>query len=309
MSVIKELFFPSEVDSLSISVMQVIPDKQEPRGIFQLVHGMCEHKERYLPFMEYLAGKGYVCVINDIRGHGKSVKEKDDLGYMYGGGAEAVLADTDAVNRMIRDEYPGLPLILFGHSMGALIVRAYASQHDDRIDGLIICGTPVNTNARPVGEGIANVEMKLYGPKHRSVILTGMSMGSYAARFKEEKDPLAWLSVNEENRAVYKASDLCGFLFTDDAFLALFGLMKIAYDTGNWSCKNPALPVLFISGADDPCMGNIRKFSQAVKSMQKAGYKDVRGKIYKGMRHEILNETENDKVFADILKYIHSKGM
>ena len=86
--------FLSEADGLEISALCIMPEeKTEYRAVVQLVHGMSEHKERYIPFMEYLAEKGYITVIHDHRGHGKSVKNPDDLGYMYGGGAEAMLQD------------------------------------------------------------------------------------------------------------------------------------------------------------------------------------------------------------------------
>ena len=96
---------------------------------------MSEYKERYLPFMEYMAKRGYVCVIHDHRGHGKSVRAMDDLGYMYGGGADAILKDIEVVNREMHQQLPDLPLILFGHSMGSLAVRAFARDHDDCIRG------------------------------------------------------------------------------------------------------------------------------------------------------------------------------
>ena len=127
--------FHSQADGLEISVLALLPDgkKEEYRGIVQLVHGMSEHKERYLPFMEYLAEKGYVTVIHDHRGHGKSIRREEDLGYMYGGGAKAMLTDIHTVNKKIRDRFKNLPLILFGHSMGSLAVRAYAASHADRM--------------------------------------------------------------------------------------------------------------------------------------------------------------------------------
>ena len=122
-----EAYIESEADGLDISVLAVVPDETPYKGILQLVHGMSEYKERYLPFMEYMAKKGYVCVIHDHRGHGKSVRSKEDLGYMYGGGADAMLQDIHTVNCLIKDHFPGIPLILFGHSMGSLAVRAYLS--------------------------------------------------------------------------------------------------------------------------------------------------------------------------------------
>ena len=133
-----EDFFRSEADGLEISVLCICPEEKPYRAIVQLVHGMCEHKERYIPFMEYLAEQGFVTVIHDHRGHGRSVRSKDDLGYMYGSGAEGMLKDIAKVNHDIRKYFPDLPLILMGHSMGSLAVRAFASEHDDCLDMLIL---------------------------------------------------------------------------------------------------------------------------------------------------------------------------
>lgn len=306
MSIHMQLSFASEADGLEIYGLEIIPEG-DVRGIVQLVHGMSEHKERYIPFMEYLAGKGYVSVIHDQRGHGESVKSKEDLGYMYGGRAEALLQDILTVNQRIREEYPGVPLTLFGHSMGSLAVRAFASEHDDCMDLLIVCGSPSISNARPIGELIARIEGKIRGRRHKSKLLEAMSLGGYAKKFAKEGSPLAWLSTNKENVEKYEASELCGFTFTDDAFLALFGLMKKAYDIRHWNCTRPDLPVLFISGQYDPCMVNMRKFALAVKAMRRAGYNDVRGRVYKDMRHEILNETGKEKVWKDVVWYIRKK--
>lgn len=303
-----ESYFVSEADGLEISVMAMMPQEKPYRAVVQLVHGMSEHKERYLPFMEYLAGKGYVTVIHDHRGHGKSVKNKQDLGYMYGGGAEAMLKDIGTVNRKTREVFPEIPLILMGHSMGSLAVRAFAGEHDDCMDMLIVCGSPSNRRARIAGSVIAKLEGKLFGMRHRSRLLEILSFGNYAARFSGEKNRNAWICSDPEVYQAYTDSELCGFTFTDDAYLALFQLMKRAYDVKHWNCTKPELPVLFISGADDPCLGNVRQFAAAVQKMRDAGYRDVKGKLYPGMRHEILNEKDRERVFRDISVYIRKKG-
>ena len=238
-----ESSFKSEADGLEISVMALIPDKKPYRAVVQLVHGMSEHKERYIPFMQYLAKLGYVVVIHDHRGHGKSVKHQDDLGFTYGGGAQAMLQDIRTVNRKIHAYYPELPLILMGHSMGSLAVRC-----------------------------------------------------------------TAWICSDPDVAKEYEESELCGFTFTDDAYLALFELMKRAYDVEHFSCTNPDMPVLFVSGAEDPCLINVRHFAKTVRAMRRAGYKDVKGKLYPGMRHEILNEIGKEQVYRDIAVYMRKKG-
>lgn len=303
-----EGFFESETDGLNISAMAVIPDEKPYRGILQLVHGMSEHKERYLPFMEYMAGQGFLCVIHDHRGHGKSVRSKSDLGYMYGGGADAMLKDIETVNRDARKEFPDLPLILFGHSMGSLAVRAFARNHDDCMDMLIVCGSPSNNRGRVLGNAIAHVEESVFGPAHKSRLLEVLSFAGNEMKFRKDEKCTSWVCSDKEAADAYHASALCGFTFTDDGYLALFELMKRAYDVKHWNCTKPKMPVLFVSGADDPCLINVRHFAKAVQAMRRAGYLDVKGKLYPGMRHEILNETDKKKVYRDIAWYMKKKG-
>ena len=302
-----ESSFLSEADGLEISVLALIPTEKPYQGIVQLVHGMCEYKERYLPFMEYLAEQGFISVIHDQRGHGKSVRSKQDYGYFYGGGAQAVLADIRTVNREVKTRFPGLPLILFGHSMGSLAVRAFARKYDEEIDMLIVCGSPSDNPAKALGTAIARLEGCLRGLEHKSKLLTVMSFASYEAKFKDEHLLNAWISSDPSIVRAYNESELCGFPFTDDGFLVLFELMKEAYDAKHYQCTDPMLPVLFISGGDDPCMGDIRQFAKAVQNLREAGYRDVKGKVYPGMRHEILNEREHEKVFRNVVWYINKK--
>ena len=135
-----------------------------------------------------------------------------------------------------------------------------------------------------------------------------MSFGAGAMKFRKDKRCTAWICSDSEVAREYKESELCGFTFTDDAYLALFDLMKRAYDAEHYSCTNPKMPVLFVSGAEDPCMINVRHFAKAVQNMRHAGYLDVKGKLYPGMRHEILNEKNKEQVYHDIAVYLKKKG-
>ena len=212
------------------------------------------------------------------------------------------------MNKEIHRHFPDLPVILFGHSMGSLAVRAFAAEHDDCIDMLIVCGSPSENKARPLGKAIACVEGRILGAHHKSKLLEAMSLGAYAMKFRGERNRNSWICSDPEVYKAYTESDLCGFTFTDDAYLALFDLMKKAYDVHGWRCTRSKMPVLFISGAEDPCLGNVRKFAGAVHAMRRAGYLDVKGKLYPGMRHEILNEKDHEKVWKDIAVYIKKKG-
>ena len=141
---LKEFEFTSAFDGLLISAVIAIPSEQ-PCGVVQLVHGMNEHKERYYPFMDYLAEQGFITVIHDNRGHGKSVCSPDDLGFMFRNGGEGIVSDIVQLTKIVKETYPQLPLFMIGHSMGSLALRCFLKEHDDMIDGAVILGCPYST--------------------------------------------------------------------------------------------------------------------------------------------------------------------
>ncbi|MDD3278424.1 MAG: alpha/beta fold hydrolase [Lachnospiraceae bacterium] len=297
----------SDYDGLKLSVFSTAPEKEEEiRGVVQISHGMCENKERYEELMRYLTAQGYVCVIHDHRGHGKSIKAPEDLGYMYGGGAEAMVSDLYQITKGLKKSYPGKPLILLGHSMGTLAARTYLKQHDTAINALILTGSPSRNSALPIGKIIAGIQKRLQGGKHRSILLQTLSFGPYVAKFPNEKSKSAWCCSDPEVVKAYDNSPLCGFPFTVDGYLTLFEMMEETYNSKGWNCRNLELPILFLSGREDPCLESTKKFGQAVSHLRKLGYRNVQGKLYPGMRHEILNEREKEKVYKDILRFINA---
>ncbi|WP_411337887.1 alpha/beta fold hydrolase [Ruminococcus gauvreauii] len=293
----------SGTDGLLLDVIIGVP-AGIPRGVVQICHGMSEHKERYLPFMEYLNLQGFAAVIHDHRGHGNSVKKKGDLGYMYGGGGRALVEDTYQITMLCKKRFPDLPFILFGHSMGSLIARAYTKQYDSGLDMLILSGSPSENPMLGLGKCVAHLEKFIFGDRHKSCLIEFLSFGGFAGRFAGEKNRYAWICSDRDVYLEYERSPECGFVFTDDAYLALFELMSEVYSEKGWKCSRPDLPVLFIGGGDDPCIGNVRKFKKALMSMRLAGYRNVKGKLYPGMRHEILNERDKRKVYSDVCKYM-----
>lgn len=295
----------SQWDGLELSLLTVAPrEGRQLHGVIQMVHGMCEYKERYLPFMKFMAKHGYICVIHDNRGHGQSVKSMEDLGYMYEGGAKAMVEDIRQITLLLRERYPELPLTLFGHSMGSLAVRAYVKKYDDLLDGLIVCGSPSRNRAVILGKAIATVQKQIWGSHHRSKLLEALSFGGYAAQFPREKRKYAWICTDQLVVREYEDSQLCGFTFTVDGYRTLFDLMGEAYSRRGWKCANGSLPVLFLGGAQDPCIGNGRKFAAAMRHLQARGYQNVRGKLYPGLRHEILNEPCKRKIFQDVALFL-----
>lgn len=301
MAQLRNFTLKSDHDGLKLSVMTVLPDDGRPKALLQLAHGMSEHKERYIPFMEFMAQNGIGCIINDHRGHGGSIKSRDDLGYFYKDGANALLKDLNQITQHFKKEYPGLRLFLFGHSMGSLAVRAYRLEYEKDIDGLIVCGSPGKNPAANAGLMLLRILKAFRGERHISKLFINMTTGGFQKRYKGTDE--SWLSANRENVIAYAHSPLCGFPFTLNGYEALLTLMKEAYDPQ--PAKNPELPILFISGADDACAPDKKGFDAAVSHMKQAGYLDVRSKMYPNMRHEILNETDRHIVYRDVLETIN----
>ena len=286
----------SQYDGLELALMMVVPDG-EIRCLVQLAHGMSEHKERYLPFMIFLAERGCLCVMNDHRGHGASVRSGEDLGYFYADGDIALVEDLHQITRWMRQRYPGKKLFLFGHSMGSLAVRAYCNQYASEIDSLVVCGSP---GYNPLlGAGLLAVDLleKIKGDRHRSALMQGMTIGAFARRFPDPDHPCAWISANLENVIAYEGDPLCSFVFTLNGNRALLKLMKRAYHLQNGRAD---LPVHFYSGAEDPCLPDQKGLDYAANCMKRAGYGDVQAHLFPGMRHEILNEENCAAVFDQI---------
>jgi len=295
----------SNFDDLSLGVAMLRPHDVKAKAIFQIVHGMAEHKERYYPFMEYLCAQGYICVIHDHRGHGESVKSEQDLGFMYDGGANALVDDVLSVQNWAREQCPGLPVYLFGHSMGSMVVRAFTRLYDDRISKLIVCGCPSDNKGKKAGILLANVIGTLKGWNKRSNMLNRLAFGKYGELF-EDGNPLAWLSANKLNTLTYYKDPLCGFVFTANGFKNLFKIMELCYSKKGWKMSNPSLEILFISGGDDPCRISDKDFLKAVNFMKDRGYKKVSYHLYPGLRHEILLEDE-PKVWSDVSDFINKQ--
>ena len=303
---IKAMTLPASADGLSLAMLVSVPE-EAPRGIVQLVHGMCEHKERYIPFMEWLTAHGYVCVIHDHRGHGASVRSADDLGYLYDGGWQALVEDVRVVSDWIREQWPGLDYTLFGHSMGSMVVRSFAKRYDDRLDRLFVCGCPSDNPAKGAGKALAALFGRLRGWHYRPRLLQKMSFGTFNKPFAQEGWPAAWVCSDPATLEAYHKDPLCAYQFTANGFYGLMGLMQDCYSAKGWKVSRPLLPVHFISGAEDPCRTSDAALGKAVTLMRRIGYANADLRLYPHMRHEILTETDRQQVWDDILAQIEQR--
>lgn len=289
-------------DGVDIKGVCMIPEK--PIAILQMVHGMNEHKERYFSFMEEMAGRGYITLMHDNRGHGESIADADDLGFCYANKDVGLVNDIHLANRYIRKEYPELPLILYGHSMGSLAARAFLKNHDDEIDGLILSGCPGYNSAVPFGKLLVLAMEKLKGERYRSGLVQGMAVGAFNKAFAAEEMENAWLSIDSSVSEAFNNDPLCQFTYTLNGFETLLNLELTVYRDNKYYVNNPELPIFFFSGKDDPCYISMGKWESAIKHMESLGYKNVTATMFENMRHEIHNEKERLHVFDEYDKCI-----
>lgn len=289
-------------DDLELDVLEILPDG-EALGVVQIVHGMQEHKERYRPFMEYLARHGYAVVASDHRGHGKSVRNKKDFGYFYDESGEAIVEDLEAVSSGLRIRHPHVPFFMIAHSMGTLIARKYLKTHDEELAGLILSGPVYENPKASAGKKLVDVVSRYRGSHYISKHIANMVEGSFDHGV-EGTLKNRWLSRNEDNVRSFNEDPLCGQPFTLNGYRNLMILIEDAYSTDGWKVKNPQMPILFAAGDEDPVIGSPKEFALMQKFLRERGYENVSGRLYPQMRHEILNELCREQVYEDFYRFL-----
>lgn len=302
MAMIKNMTLRSAYDDLDISLVAVLP-KQEPRAVLQILHGVCGCKERFIPFMEFMADNGIACVAGDHRGHGASVKSQDDLGYFYSGGYKALVSDARMITEWIKNQYPGKRIFLLGHSMGSMAARVYVKEDDSDLSGLILCGSPSRNSMMRLGIMMTSLLCKVGYSRLRVGKLQNMQSKRFNARFASEGFQ-AWTCSDPEERKKVRETPVCNFELTSNGSHAVLKLMDETYSRRGWKVSQPRLPIVFMSGTDDSTMEGIKNFRKSVQQMSKVGYMDVTSVLYPGMRHEVLNEVGKEDVWKDILDYM-----
>lgn len=298
----KEWIVQSEFDGLPLHVCVYEPSG-EKKGVLQILHGMCEFKERYHAFMQFFAENGYVAVCHDHRGHGDSVLDEKDRGYFYELSGKAIVQDAVQITQKIKAEYPDLPVTLFGHSMGSMVARCYLRDNDDCIDKAIICGSPSKNPLVGMAIFLEKCIRLFYGARHRSKMLAYLSTGKGDGNFEGEGKG-AWLCRDRSVIEKYYGNPKSNYKFTCNGFENLFRLMKRTYTKKGYQVKNPSLPIHFVSGSDDAVMGDEMQWFKAIECLRGVGYTNVTGKLYKGLRHEIFNDIGKEEVLSDLLAFL-----
>jgi alpha-beta hydrolase superfamily lysophospholipase len=257
--------------------------------------------------MEYMAGKGVACVAGDHRGHGGSVRSDSDLGYMYEGGYMALVDDMRQITEWIHTTFPQKPVYLLGHSMGSMAARVYVKYDDSEIDGLILTGSPSWNPFSKVGKFLAGLMCMVGLSRVRMSLSQKITSFRYNRPFAAEGRQ-AWTCSDRSVRKSFEDNAVCNFSLTANGSYNVMCLMEETYEEGRWTVSNPTMPVVFISGADDPTMISEARFHRSAQNICDRGYTNVTSVLYPGMRHEVLNEIGKEEVWAEILRFMGLKN-
>lgn len=304
----KTFTFQSSNEKNTIAGVMWLPD-YAPRAVLQISHGMIEHIDRYEDFARFMVEHGILIVGNDHIGHGDSVETKDGWGY-FGGkdGGKYIVEDLCHLTRFVRNQYPDIPYFLLGHSMGSFMARRYIMNYGNQIDGVIIMGTGDQPIIKVLcGKYMAGLVKAIKGDHYRSKLIDRLMFESYNKRIADAKRGHDWLTTDEKVVEAYEQEESCMFLFTVNGIQSLMDTILYIKKQNNIRKIPKNLPMLVIAGKDDPVGGYGQDVEKFYNVMCSIGMKNVKCKLYDGMRHEILNEREKLKVYDDLLEWIERK--
>lgn len=304
----QDIFFPSSTGKNTIHVRKCLPDGK-PRAVIQIVHGIAEHINRYDDFMLFLANNGFAVAGDDHLGHGHSVTKPEELGFFdEENGWNRVVADVGTLREMMHGEFPNVPYIFFGHSMGSFLTRTYIIQNPEKYDAAIISGTGHQTKALVfAGLAMGNAVVKLHGPRADGKMLNDIAFGTYNKKIDFPMTDFDWLSRDYENVKKYIADPMCGFVCKASLYRDMLTGVKFVTDQSNIDKMSKEQPIYFMSGDSDPVGDYGKGVDRAYNAFCKAGLHDVMIRLYPGGRHEMLNETNKEQVYQDILNWLNEK--
>ena len=279
-------------DGLELSTL--VFEAKQTKALVQIIHGSKEHKERYVDFIHYLNDHGFTVIISDNRGHGESINEEFPLGYMDG--YEQIIFDQLILTKYIKARFPNKELYMIGHSLGSVFARIYLKHHDDEIDKLVLSGTVNHVPGTCAGVLLGKAITAFSGKHGYNALLEQLS-------FKNLKDDL-WISASKRNLTKYRQDPLCQYAYQNNAVVTMLQSVKQLHDFRSYRCTNPYLPIISVSGEQDPITGGEKGLKDSIRSLRKIGYTNVEGIVYPDMKHEVLNEDDKEKVYQDIVDFL-----
>ncbi|BCH31799.1 lysophospholipase [Mesorhizobium sp. L-8-10] len=278
--------------------------EEPPRAAIQVNHGLAEHAARYARFADRMAGRGYHVYAHDHRGHGETGAGDAPLGRFAGaGGVAKVIADVGAVHDLIASEHPGLPVIVFGHSMGGLIALNFVLRHTARAHAAAIWNANFSAGALGrLAQALLAWETLRLGSDVPSRLLPKLTFQDWAGKVPGRRTEFDWLSRDPAEVDAYVADPLCGWDASVSMWRDVFGLVFHCADDRSFSGVAKAFPFNLVGGENDPATNGGKAVEQLARRLQRMGFSNLRTKVYPETRHESLNEVNRDMItdaFAD----------
>lgn len=307
----KHFTYDSVVHGVEVAGYLWEPETDTPQALLIIAHGMTESMARYDDFAKNMAQRGILVAGKDHLGHGRSVKNEDELGYFGPVEYDNIQnADFQKLVDLMRERYPQTPLFVLGHSMGSFLMREYITKQGENIDGVILSG-PGDINRLLVSFGRVLVDLfSLFrGQHYRSPFVYKLMFGAFNSRIPSPRTPFDWLTRDPDVVDGYCNHKENGFVFTLNGFTHF--MLNIARVSQPQAFKSTpkTLPILLIGGGQDPVGDWGKALPSLAKKYRNAGVRDVEMKLYQDDRHEVINELNkaqvDDDIYAWISRHIH----
>lgn len=279
-------------------------------GVVQILHGMAEYIERYDEFAGFLADHGYAVIGHDHLGHGQTAASEDDYGFFCDeNGNEVMMHDIRRVQLQAQKRWPGVPYFMLGHSMGSFLLRQYIGRFGDSLDGAVIMGTGYFPGwLLSGGKLLCRMTELAKGSHYRSQLINQLGFGGFNHQFEPVQTPYDWVTSDEDELDLYQHDPRCTFIFTVNGYYNMFdGMLKMSRRRLMEQIPKD-LPLLFISGQEDPVGERGRGVIRVADQYQKLGMTDVALSFFEHDRHEVLHDRHKKEASEEILSWLRAKS-
>jgi alpha-beta hydrolase superfamily lysophospholipase len=286
-------------------LLHCMASRDGQRGVVQINHGIAEHAARYARFAEALAAAGFHVYSQDHRGHGGTIApDAPPRSFGDGPSADRVVADIVTVHELIAERHPGLPVILFGHSMGSLLSMRFLQLHSGRVAAAALWNG--NFSAGPAGraaQAILAWERFRLGSDAPSRLLPRLTFRQWARQVKQRRTEFDWLSRDEAEVDRYIADPLCGWDPSVGMWREVFSLIFAGADDRNLKDIRRDLPINLVGGAHDPATFGGRAVLDLEKRLGRMGFSNLASRVYPQTRHESLNELNRNMIIVQFIEW------
>lgn len=281
--------------------VSVWDDVENKKGAVVISHGMAEHSARYTDFAEFLNKNGYIVLADDHRAH--RYNSAGEKGMTDGDSFFQTVSDMNTLVQYVKDTY-SLDVVLLGHSYGSFLSQKFLELYSDKVKACILSGTAfMKVPLVQMGKVIANLQAAVMGTDKIGYLIDKLSFGAYNKPFEQEGMKFNWLSRDREQVAKYEKDPYCGYPLSIGFYKSFFNGVTAMYGAASDNIRKD-IPIMIAVGSDDPVSNKTKLADKLYRFYTEKGLRNLTYKVYEGARHEILNETNKEEVYQDMLAFI-----